>query len=565
MAELRKQFAASFFHLDHKYKVSWECAELLIELGGGPPAPPSQPNSSTLPSAQLMHPGDSISSRKSRERAITLAGDESAPPLSMSIAGPSTTSPPGEWRGSAGRNDLSQRQLWLLRDMLNRSDSSPTMLANLQTLEEIPNRGWLWGEATSSTITLPSEESGRNASPTAKKRRYSRLGMSGLRDMLRSLTRGQQPPPVPPVPFRPGSSASTSASSSYDDQSTHQQHGPAKSSTGPDSTPSVRTSSPFGTAPALTLKSPRRPSIASIFRFAQKNKPSPPARDHSRTPHAHAPHILHSYSSGSDLASRSGNGTAADGDDEEEDEDWDHIDAAEDLDTAVRVLGVPTTREMLNGAATVRGRRTKQQPRRPEIKDEQHKKPSPSPGALASSTSQSSLSLWAADSPSTASRSQVSLAAAASSSPPTTTSSPQPHTSPLPLPLSQATSSSSSSFMRPTRLSNVEESAEAQLDGESSTTSATTRGVVNGRSKSPRRPTPPSNTGSVRRTLTGSVRSAPPPTPTLMPPQEGIDKRNLALSLTPETIRPLLENARKVHVMCTECVGELRALLASRP
>jgi hypothetical protein len=120
--DLRKQFAASFFHLDHKYKVSWECAELLIELGGGPPAPPSQPNSSTLPSSQqLMHPGDSISSRRSRERAITLAGDESAPPLSMSIAGPSsTTSPPGEWRGSTGRNDLSQRQLWLLRDMLNR-------------------------------------------------------------------------------------------------------------------------------------------------------------------------------------------------------------------------------------------------------------------------------------------------------------------------------------------------------------------------------------------------------------------------------------------------------------
>ena len=572
MADLRKQFAASFFHLDHKYKVSWECAELLIELGGGPPASPSQPNSSTLPSAQLMHPGDSINSRKSRERAITLAGDESAPPLSMSIAGPSTTSPPGEWRGSAGRNDLSQRQLWLLRDMLNRSDSSPTMLANLQTLEEIPNRGWLWGEATSSTITLPSEESGRNASPTTKKRRYSRLGMSGLRDMLRSLTRGHQPPPVPPLPFRPGSSASTSASSSYDDQSTHQQHRPAKSSTGPDSTPSVRTSSPFSTSPGLTLKSPRRPSIASIFRFAQKNKPSPPAaasssREHSRTPHAR--HILHSYSSGSDLASRSGNGTAdGDGDgDDEEDEDWDHIDAAEDLDTAVRVLGVPTTREMLNGAATVRGRRSKLQQRRPEIESEQHKQQKASPGTLAS-TSQSSISLWATDSPSTASRSQVSLAAAAAaattSSPPTSTSSPQPHTPPLPLPLSQATSSSS--YLRPTRLSNVEESAEAQLDGESSTTSATTRGIVNGRSKSPRRPTS-TNTGSIRRggTLTGSVRSAPPPTPSLMPPQEGIDKRGLALSLTPETIRPLLENARKVHVMCTECVGELRALLASRP
>ena len=145
MADLRKQFAASFFHLDHKYKVSWECAELLIELGGGPPASPSQPNSSTLPSAQLMHPGDSINSRKSRERAITLAGDESAPPLSMSIAGPSTTSPPGEWRGSAGRMTSTLAP--------TRYAEQVRLVANdtreLTNARRKPNRGWLWGEATS--------------------------------------------------------------------------------------------------------------------------------------------------------------------------------------------------------------------------------------------------------------------------------------------------------------------------------------------------------------------------------------------------------------------------------
>ncbi|KAH9049758.1 hypothetical protein EDB83DRAFT_2400322 [Lactarius deliciosus] len=534
----RKQFAASFFHLDHKYKVSWECAELLIELGGGPPATPSQPNSSTLPSGQqLTHPGESISGPRSRERAITLAGDESAPPLPVSIAGPSTTSPPSEWRGSTGRNDLSQRQLWLLRDMLNKSDASPTMLANLQTLEEIPvNRSFLWGEATSSTITLPSEESGRNASPT-KKRRYSRLGMNGLRDMLRSLTRGHQPPPVPPLPFRPASSASTSASSSYDDQSTHgQDHRVANSNTGPDT--SVRPHK-------LTLRHcPLRSRSTSIFRFAQKGKPSPPAaeqpREHSRPPHPHA-RILHSYSSGSDLASRSG--TLDGEDDEDEDEDWDHIDAAEDLDAAVR----------LNGTATVRGRRTKlrkhhQHPHRHEVEGEHTLKASPATRVTAlASTSQSSLSLWA-DSPSTASRSQVSLSATAS--PPTTSS---PRTPPLPLPLSQATS-----YLRPTRLSNVEETAEAQLDGEQGQSSnLALHAQLHGST----------NASYQNLTLTGSVRSVLPPTPTLLPRDgsSGIDRRSVALSLTPETIRPLLENARKVHALCTECVGELRALLASRP
>jgi len=25
-------FAAAFFHLDHKYKISWECAEFFVEL-----------------------------------------------------------------------------------------------------------------------------------------------------------------------------------------------------------------------------------------------------------------------------------------------------------------------------------------------------------------------------------------------------------------------------------------------------------------------------------------------------------------------------------------------------
>ena len=522
-ADLHKQFAASFFHLDHKYKISWECADLLIELGGGPPAPApaTHPNTSSLASPQpSIHPGDSISSRKSRERAITLAGDESAPPFSVAFSGPSVSSPPSEWRASTGRNDLSQRQLWLLRDMLNKSDSSPTLLANLQIPEEgTINRSWRWGEATSSTITLPSEGSTRNSSP-AKKRRYSRIGMSGLRDMLRSLTRGHEPT-QPPLPSRPPSSASTSASSTYDDNSIHanSQHRPTENVTAPDS---IRASSPFSTAPALTLKSPRRPSIASIFRFAQKAK-SPPARSESRPRDASHP-ILHSYSSGSDLGNRNG---AVD-----DDEDWDHIDSAEDLEAAAQALGL----KEVNGAATVRGRRTKQHPYQPEKK------------GTSANASQSSLSLWA-ESPSSGSRSQVSLAA-------TAIPVPTPPLPPLPLPASTVTPST---YMRPTRLSNVEEMAEAQLDNDHDQgphlEAQVQASKVERKSKSPRR------TSSRRGGMTGSVPSALPPTPLL---QDG-DRRSLALSLTPETIRPLLENAREVHVRCTACIDELRALLAARP
>lgn len=549
----QRQFATAFFHLDHTYKISWECAELLIELGGGPPAPIPQSNTSLSPAAQQsIQYGDSISGRRSRERAVTLAGDEAAPPFPMAFSGPTVTSPPAEWRASTGRNDLSQRQLWLLRDMLNKFDSSPTMLANLQIPEEgtAVNRNWRWGEATSSTITLPSEESGRNSS-SAKKRRYSRIGMSGLRDMLRSLTRGQLPTSQPPIPFRPPSSASTSASSTYDDQSVGYSHSQGRplisSSTGrdPEDTPPpiIRASSPFSTSPSLTHKSPRRPSIASIFRFAQKAKPSSPARAGSK------PRILHSYSSGSDLGgsssrSRNGGGTVnGDGYEEDEDEDWDHIDSAKDLDLDVasaRALGLKD----VNGSAiaTVRGRRSKQQqPYQPEKK------------GTASNASQSSSSLWA-ESPSTSSRSQVSLVATAMT---TATRSPPAATPPLP----QTSTVTPSTYLRPTRLSNVEEMAEAQLEKDHAHAHEQTSRAVSkdkGKSKSPRR------TSSRRGRLTGSVRSAPPPTPAPapLPLQDG--DRSPALSLTPETIRPLLENAREVHARCTECVDELRALLAAR-
>ena len=509
----------------------------------------SQPNASLLITAQQSTLyGDSINGRRSRERAITLAGDEATPPFSMAFSGSSVSSPPAEWRASTGRNDLSQRQLWLLRDMLKKSDSSPTMLANLQIPEEgtAVNRTWRWGEATSSTITLPSEESGRNSS-SAKKRRYSRIGMSGLRDMLRSLTRGQQPATQQSIPVRPPSSASTSASSTYDDQSVgHSQSRPVVSSrTGqdPEDAPlPIRASSPFSTSPSLTHKSPRRPSIASIFRFAQKGKPSPPARSESK------PRFLHSCSSGSDLggSSRNGSGTVNGNGDEDEDEDWDHIDSAKDLDldAAAKTLGLKDANT--SATATVRGRRTKQQrhPYQPEVMKDT---------AANASQSSSSLSLWT-ESPSTGSRSQVSLATTATTM---ATRSPPAAVPPLP-PTSTVTAST---YLRPTRLSNVEEMAEAQLDHDQTHAQASrAESKDKGKSKSPRR------TSSRRGRLSGSVRSAPPPTPVPAPLllQDG-DRRSLALSLTPETIRPLLENAREVHARCTECVDELRALLATRP
>ncbi|KAI0058156.1 hypothetical protein BV25DRAFT_1296420 [Artomyces pyxidatus] len=514
-----KQFASTLYSIDHKYKISWECAELLIELGGGTPTPMSPPHSTTSAPAHDI-PVESMNGRKSRERAVTLAGDESAPPFSISFPGPPLASPPNpEWRASTGRNDLSQRQLWLLRDMLHKQDSSPSMLTDLQIPEEgTVNRNWRWGDPMSSTITLPSEESIQNSSPS-KKRRGSRLGMSGLRDMLRSLTRHQHR--RHPPPFQ-SSSASASADSSLDGHSQKSRSGQSqrrrgKGSTGPESVSSVRASSPFSHPAAFPHhKSPRRPSLASIFRFSQKNKSSPTDADADAVPDI-PKHMLHSSSSGSDLGSR------LTVDDEE---DWDRVESVEDLDAAAKALGMSK-----DGTATVRGRKS----RYPYLPGTAKSGGTVTPKKGAA-TSQSSLLLWG-DSPAPApSRSQVSVTSV------------QP---PLP------------TFTRPTRLSNVDESSEADQRDRGSQSKAKGADTKARSGASPHRTSSGRGTHGRRVLLTGSVRSAPPPS--LAPAfQEHNADPQLSLSLTPENIRPLLDNAREVHARCSDCISELRALLAAR-
>jgi hypothetical protein len=112
------------------------------------------------------------------------------------------------------------------------------------------NRDWRWGDAMNSTVTLPSEESasgqrGSGAGSPSKKRRRSRLGMSGLRDVLRSLKRSHSDNPPLPPPSIPVSSASLTTDSCVDSQNRpHEYDHPlvppqgwrrTKTSTGPES------------------------------------------------------------------------------------------------------------------------------------------------------------------------------------------------------------------------------------------------------------------------------------------------------------------------------------------
>jgi serine/arginine repetitive matrix protein 2 len=267
-----KQLVSAFYTINSKYRISWECAELLIELGGTSSAASAAPSSSsggissppsTSVSAPVMGAGlhlnlnlnlhlNLIGKKGSggRERAITLAGDKSKPSspvpgatpsspvgatTATATAGPPLASPPSlAWRASTGRHDLSHRQLVLLREMLHKADNSPpaggssipeeqpqqlnTNVQHRQTTMSPTslnvNKDWRWGDAMNSTVTLPSEESGRSSADPRKKRRYSRLGMSGFRDMLRALKRNHNdaPPPLPAPPPPPVLASSTSLS-----------------------------------------------------------------------------------------------------------------------------------------------------------------------------------------------------------------------------------------------------------------------------------------------------------------------------------------------------------------
>jgi len=469
-----KYLAAALNAITTKYKIPWECAELLIELGGGTPSPASPPSTTiSAPAAQ-----SDIDLRKSRERAVTLSGDESKLPsgfVSSAATGQSNLS----WRSSSGRHDLTQRQLVLLRDILNSTDGAlPDDV--LISEETHVNRQWRWGDAMSSTVTLPSEESVQ-ASQDGKKRRHSRIGMSGLRDMLRSLKRGHSGQPPPP----PASTTSLSTQSSMGSQSQHHYphaHLPqslpqrkSKTSTGPESMRYTQDApnSPYSGQSIKHKVSPRRPSLASIFRLGQKNK---------------------NVSSGaeSSLDSAHGSRCASRGSATTEEEDWDQIDSVTDLDGAARVLGI-------DGSGTIKGMKG----RSPYL-DHPHDMRPMSPKRAACS-------------------SQTSLKC-----------------EPCPRSIRP---------MRSTRLSNVEE----VVDDRQTRSKSNAQHRISLPRTSPSRP--PSR--NYKLAISGSVRSAPPQ------PPDGDSSllSEFKLSMTPENIKPLLDNAKEVHLRLNECIREVRALL----
>lgn len=539
-----RAIAISMTELRSRFAITWECAELLIELGGSTVlsriskvqsksslASKVFPTSNSAPPEMMNNVG-----RRGRERAITLGGDEQKPILpeneQKANTMPATPRHSGDW----SKNDLNSRQLLLLREMLSHpdADNNPqSVLERLRTIDSQVNRNWGWDGPTGSTITLPpsdgSPHNHRTATPSdkslTKKQRVGRLGMSAVREMLRNIKRSvteanqsqHQRSLHPP---------SSESSVGLADRPVPRRR--AKTSTGPQGSDLSRESpvphsrrdprSPYNTAHSGVHKSPRRPSLASIFRFAHKNKSKPNSGNSTdRSSVLNRPNAPSSSGTGSQATM--------------EDDDWDRVDdSTSDLD-----FQSPRSQRSTSGgtdnSSTLRAKRANQgQPERsPYMAFQENLPPEPF----------------------------------------------TPRRGGLPGPEASRSSIWEGTWSRGTKLSNVEEIAEGSTP------------MKRGPARQPSRVFEPSPSTSLKRHpsdakrprqlqqltrtnskrlsgvppvhrggKTGSVRSTPPQ---WIEHPEGVPDPKLAM--TPENIKPLLDSAREVLLRCTECVAEARTLL----
>lgn len=598
--------ASAFSSINSRYRITLECADLLIELGGGN----TNLNSSSIPSTSSLAPlvfqstaveQGSIGPKRGRERAITLAGDESKNPPVMSsgrsepilsgrdapVADTPPISPPGmSWRASTGRHDLSQRQLVLLREMLNNMNVHATLAtenhshphshgdsitpeeslhvpsdvhAHPRSLQVGVNREWKWGDARNSTITLPSEDSvgfdGSGKTSAEKKRRSGKLGMMGmigLRDLLRALKRSaiegdvegemNVTPAVPDLPIHSSTSLSTESSAGSKLLQKLPQRQPSqhrrRPKTGlapesvrstrrtdkelesdPDGLNELRPRSPCGPDSFTPAKpAPRRPSLASIFRIG-RNRPVNNVDTAGVCPNPSSQEVaeddLRAQSSGTGEDSSAG------------EEDWDRMDSASVLDAVAKGLSVT------DGSATVRGgsRREGKKKKAPCL---QHVSFHPPPPPLISSQSLGPVIVT-----------KRSFSAS------------QPSIRGIELQSVERLHSSPSNPSRFTCLSFVEEHVNDVGSSLCPPTSMRTASETY----------PKALTGNnlslfaqshTDTTKTGSTRSVPPPQ---ISPMSPLSDSGLALAMTPENIKPLLENAKEVQSKLSDCIAEIRALV----
>ncbi|GAB1527028.1 hypothetical protein RhiTH_010203 [Rhizoctonia solani] len=296
--------------IDDRYSLWWECADILVELGGGSSG--NNRDASDKPSNASQEPLQSSGSTKSRERAITLAGNQAAPAVEPQAK-------KDQWYKDRG--ELSPRQLQILREML--ATPNPSLLA-------VPaSSGYLNAlhpGGTASAITLPSSSGSSNVhgpktdpkpKPGGKIRRASRVGITGIRDLLKYLN--LKKPGSSDGSNKLGSDSKSQINLGLGSHSRVNLPQAAQSQMNLASSSQTHLPRPsFGSrshGPGPSKPSPRRPSLASIFRL------NGPGRSKSKG------RVVSSSS-----ASKDPTPSTSAAEDDLDESDWDRMDSASDLD-----------------------------------------------------------------------------------------------------------------------------------------------------------------------------------------------------------------------------------------
>ncbi|KAG8733843.1 hypothetical protein FRC10_012113 [Ceratobasidium sp. 414] len=505
--------------IDEKYGLWWECADVIVELGGGGSG--SKDTSTTVTTgdkAPVTASPDKDAKANGRERAITLAGNQATPTVE-----PATKKE--QW--DKERGELSPRQLQILREMLSTPNPSllhvPLPATNINTAAYL---NALHPGGTASAVTLPSSsassshmhgqdpravlnsqsvvklpETAKATTGAGKIRRASRAGINGIKDLLKHLnlkkplaTGSSAEGSRPPTRMAMGAESQVDVTSPTAAAGSRSQiHLGAKSELNlvhqsqlnlarqsqlnlarqsqthlPQSRPyPSRSHGPAATPIPVPAphKSPRRPSLASIFRLNGAGRSKSKGR----------------AVSASNLGSQTT--TSSTTEDDMDESDWDRMDSASDLDLRIKAHGEEKD-------ATLRGRKSGSlgginRPPVPAL-----------PAQFAASKSQISLSRGSPDEAAFGTGTDLA--------------------------------SGSAGPVRSDRFKQKTPSGLAQV-----TTSVS--GIQPG------------------------LRSAPLQSPvgSGYPSAEGVEGR---LALTPETIKPLLEYAREVTARLDQCVAELREL-----
>jgi len=234
--------------IEIQYRNWWEAADVLINLGGAPPDVPSSND-----------PSPTINDR--------LDGSH--------FAG---ATPPSKWQSSTGKQDLSERQLVILSEMLD----APDIIT--PGLPEHSSTSLARQYPAGSTATLPSDDVASPKSSDHEKKKSHRL--LGFKSIFRGFGRHRDDDskrqPSNSTTLTTQSSTSELSSSEAIAQLPRPANGAQLHS--PFLQPQIEQidlrrhpNSPYGTGTGTELpsKSPRRPSLASIFRVGHKAKPDP--------------------------------------------------------------------------------------------------------------------------------------------------------------------------------------------------------------------------------------------------------------------------------------------------